>query len=58
MKQVCKDCKNRHPLCWDSCEKYLQRKQEIKELANKRRNDLENNVNPYKTPKWRKKIIY
>ena len=26
---VCKDCKDRHPACWGTCEKYLTAKKEL-----------------------------
>ena len=31
---VCKDCQERKPACWDSCQRYIEAKEEL--LARKR----------------------
>lgn len=41
MIRCCKDCKERHPACWDSCEKYKAEKAEYDELNARIRKDKE-----------------
>ena len=37
---VCKDCKDRHPACWGTCEKYLAARKELEEKKAEKLSDF------------------
>lgn len=39
---VCKDCKDRHPACWGTCERYLSARKELEtKKAAKLKDDID-----------------